>query len=120
MEVSPPTGRPQIQARIDEVEGQLQRKAAATEAETPVHERELFLAGDKIRQASQDLFGTPNPQFDDRFISKLTEGAATMAGFVGITLLTGIGGGAAAGSALNASGMYRRAQNFHRIAPHPL
>jgi len=33
MEVSPPTMQPQIQARIDEVEGQLQREAAATEAE---------------------------------------------------------------------------------------
>ena len=187
MEVSPPTMQPQIQARIDKVEGQLQREAAATEAEpqqsladlgrrfargvteigagvpeaaalsgagspyvaglspqdrpdgaprpadltgeerreafyadlrraaeaepeTPVHERELFLAGDKIRQASLDLFGTPDPQFDDRFMSKLAEGAGSMAGFVGVTLLTGIGGGAAAGSALTASGMYRRAK----------
>ena len=155
MEVSPPGMQPQIQARIDEVEGQLQREAAAPEAEpqpgladlgrrvargvteipasvpeaaallvagsphigavspqdeTPVQERELFLAGEKIRQASQDLFGTPDPQFDDRFMSKLAEGAGSMAGFVGVTLLTGIGGGAVAGSALNASGMYRRAK----------
>jgi len=86
------------------------RRAAEAEPETPVHERELFLAGEKIRQASQDLFGTPDPQFDDRFMSKLAEGAGSMAGFVGVTLLTGIGGGAVAGSALNASGMYRRAK----------
>jgi len=86
------------------------RRAAEAEPETPMQERELFLAGEKIRQASQDLFGTPDPQFDDRFMSKLAEGAGSMAGFVGVTLLTGIGGGAAAGSALNTSGMYRRAK----------
>jgi len=86
------------------------RRAAEAEPETPMQERELFLAGEKIRQASQDLFGTPDPQFDDRFMSKLAEGAGSMAGFVGVTLLTGIGGGAVAGSALNASGMYRRAK----------
>ena len=144
MEVSPPTMQPQIQALIDEVEGQQKSLAdlgsrfargvtnipasvpetaalldaasphigglSPQEPEKPVHERELFLAGDKIRQASLDIFGTPDPQFDDRFMGKLFEGAGSLAGFVVVTLFTGIGGGAAAGSALNASGMYRRAK----------
>lgn len=72
-------------------------------------ERPLYQRGDAIREASQALFGTPDPQFDDRFISKLAEGAGSFAGFVGAALLTGPVGGAAAGSSVNASGMYRRA-----------
>ncbi len=74
-------------------------------------DRELFKSGDRIRAASEEIFGTPDPQFDDRFISKLSEGAGSMAGFVAATLFTGVGGGAVTGSSLNASGMYRRARH---------
>lgn len=95
-----------------------QRKVAAYEpliatADGPLKpdakDRALFKAGDKIRQASLDLFGAPEPSLDDRFLSKLAEGAGNMAGFVGVTVLTGVLGGAAAGSALNTSSMYNRA-----------
>lgn len=85
---------------IDQAEGPL--KPAA-------QDRPLYKRGQSVRQASLDLFGTPDHQFDDRFLSKLAEGAGNMAGFVGVTLTTGLLGGAAAGSALNTSSMYRDA-----------
>lgn len=72
-------------------------------------DRDLYKVGDKVRRASEELFGTPDPQFDDRFISKLAEGGGNMAGFVATTLATGILGGAGVGSALNTSAQYRRA-----------
>ena len=72
-------------------------------------DRPLFKRGDELRQASLDLFGTPDPQFDDRFRSKLAEGAGSMVGFVAATIGTGVLGGALAGSAVNASEMYNRA-----------
>lgn len=100
--------------RLKAVAGELNRAGILIERdrkilETPLTETELFKSGDRIRAASEEIFGTPDPKFDDRFISKLSEGGGSMAGFVGVTLLTGVGGGAASGSALNASGMYRRA-----------
>lgn len=88
-----------------------QRIAAAEErGAVPAEDTAAFQYGDRIRQASQELFGTPDPEFDDRFMSKLAEGAGNMAGFVGVTLLTGLPGGAAAGSAFNSSAMYERAK----------
>lgn len=103
--------RTQQLADLQEGQATVQDNLAVTEerAALPAQEREIFLAGDKIRQASQELFGTPDPQFDDRFIGKLAEGAGSLAGFVGVTLLTGVGGGAVAGSGLNASQMFNRA-----------
>ncbi|MGR3823704.1 MAG: LPD38 domain-containing protein [Salipiger marinus] len=106
-------------ARIDAVIEESRRTIAAYEplvniAEGPLRpdadQRPIYQRGEAIRQAGQELFGTPDPQFDDRFISKLAEGAGNMAGFIGATLLTGPLGGAAAGSAMNTAGMYRRAK----------
>jgi len=104
--------------RIQDVIAAERRKVAAYEpliatAEGPLkpaaQDRPLFQRGDKLRAASEELFGTPDPQFDDRFISKLAEGGGSMAGFVGATILTGLPGIVATGSAVNSSGMYRRA-----------
>lgn len=104
--------------RIQDVIAAERRKVAAYEpliatAEGPLkpaaQDRPLFQRGDKLRAVSEELFGTPDPQFDDRFISKLAEGGGSMAGFVGATILTGLPGIVATGSAVNSSGMYRRA-----------
>lgn len=74
------------------------------------YERPLFKQGDRLREASLELFGTPDPSFDDRFVSKLSEGGGSLAGFVAVTIGTGLVGGATAGASVNASGMYRRAR----------
>lgn len=94
-------GQAVLGGRLDTIEDRASR---------PISETKTFLAGEKIRQASLELFGTPDPQFDDRFIGKLAGGAGSMAGFVATTLLTGLAGGAIAGSGLNTSQMFNRAR----------
>lgn len=76
---------------------------------TSAADREVYQFGDHIRRASLELFGTPNPEFDDRFIAKLAEGAGSLTTFVGVTLLTGLTGGAVTGASANAAAMYERA-----------
>lgn len=74
-------------------------------------DRGLYKRGDQLRAASEELFGSPDEEFDDRFVSKLAEGAGSMAGFVAATLATGVVGGAGVGAASNSSQMYREARD---------
>ena len=108
----------ETRARIEEVIAGERKKIASHEslvdiADGPLKpaakDRPLYKRGEHLRKASLELFGTPDPQFDERFLSKLSEGAGNMAGFVGVTLATGLVGGAVAGSGLNTSAMYRDA-----------
>lgn len=74
-------------------------------------DRGLYKRGDQLRAASEELFGSPDEEFDDRFVSKLAEGAGSMAGFVAATLATGVVGGAGVGAATNSAQMYREARD---------
>ncbi|GAB5434810.1 MAG: hypothetical protein EpisKO_41800 [Epibacterium sp.] len=74
-------------------------------------DRGLYKRGDQLRAASEELFGSPDEEFDDRFISKVAEGAGSMAGFVAATLATGVVGGAGVGAATNSAQMYREARD---------
>lgn len=104
--------------RIEEVIAAEKKKIAAYDplvsiAQGPLkpaaQDRDLFKVGADVRKMSLDTFGTPNPEYDDRFLSKLSEGAGSMLGFVVATLGTGVIGGATMGASASSSEMYRRA-----------
>lgn len=103
------------QMRLTAVEGQIIRAARMVQEDnaalaTPVSETALFKAGDILREVSLEVFGEPDKQFDDKFVSKLAEGGGSMLGFVLATIGTGVVGGAVAGSAVSSSEMYKRAK----------
>lgn len=93
--------------------------APERDPQIPVQERELFKKGQAVRESSTEFFGAPDPQFDDRLVSKIAEGGGNLAALAGLSVLTGgiagpgagLAAGAGAGAGLNASSMYRDAIN---------
>ena len=88
----------------------------AAEPIVPAKDRELFKAGDRIREASEEVFGAPDPR-DTSFWASVAQGAGNVAGMVGGTLAVGavagpgaaIAAGGFQGSAMNESQVYREA-----------
>ena len=82
----------------------------------PARERDLYKAGDKIREGSEEIFGAADPR-DKSFWGKFAQGAGTATGMVGTTVAAGaiggpvaaVGVGAAQGSAMNQAQVYDEA-----------
>lgn len=81
-------------------------------ASIPTQERPIFQLGDQIRNRSTEFFGAPDPQYDDRFASKLAEGGGSLLGFAGVTALTGWIGGGLTGAAVNSAQLYNEAIDY--------
>jgi len=91
--------------------GRLEIQVGALEQNPPetLGESVSFQGADAFRQRGLEVFGIPDAQFDDRFISTLAEGGGNMVGFLLAGALTGPVGVAATGAAFNAESLYREA-----------
>lgn len=72
-------------------------------------QRALFWRGKQLRDAVTDKVGAPDPT-DETFTGKLAQGAGSLIGFVGTTILGGVPVAAGTGAAANASSTYKEAR----------
>lgn len=97
-------------------EGIARLQEQAAEPIVPARERELYKAGDKVREASQGVFGKPDPR-DQAFWGKVAYGAGNVIGMGGTAVAAGLVGGPAGafivggaqGATMNSSQIYKEA-----------
>jgi endonuclease YncB( thermonuclease family) len=99
--------------RADLLEGQGVLAEEMAKPVVPAKEREIFKAGEKVREASSNTFGTPDPR-DTGFWGKVAEGGGSVAGFATSALLPGgpvvkTVGGATLGAETNMASLYKEA-----------
>ena len=97
----------------DLTEGQGVLSGETAKPVVPASEREIFKAGEKVRKASADIFGTPDPR-DTSFWGKLAEGGGSVAGFATSALVPGgaiakTATGGLLGAETNAASLYNEA-----------
>lgn len=96
-----------LQGRMDDLmQGAASFDAEAAEPLIPANERPMFAQGDRLRDASGEFFGIPDPR-DTGFWSGVAQGAGNMTGMavssLATTALTGPVGGLAVGGGLGSA-----------------